>query len=243
VPAAESGTALLCAPQPALLQLSGLAALGGAMAAGAATVALESWPLEVSNLVAGLLDVPSLDAHAVVLNVCVFISLGLPTGLAVAASARIPALLAAGDGGGAKRAALVAVLTTLSFNLLLAFAMLAVRGAVGAIFTPSKEVAALCARAVLLAALFQVADGLQCVMGGVLRALGWGRAVTALLFACWAGVGLPLGGALAVGYGMGVAGLWAGLAAGVAAVALAFAALLHGVDWDAEAARAKRLAC
>ena len=241
VPASESGAALFCAPQPALLHPRGLAALGGAMAAGAATVALESWPLEVSNLVAGLIDVPSLDAHAVVLNVCVFISLGLPTGLAVAASARIPALLAAGDGAAAKRTALVAVLTTATFNLVLAFAMLAVRGAVGAIFTPSKEVAALCARAVLLAALFQVADGLQCVMGGVLRALGWGRAVTALLFACWAGVGLPVGGALAVGYGQGVTGLWAGLVLGVGAVALAFAALLHGVDWDAEAAKAKRI--
>ena len=207
------------------------------MASGAAAVALESWPLEVSNLLAGGLDVPSLDAHTVVLNACVFVSLGLPTGLAVAASARIPALLAAGDARGARQCAQVALLAAGTYNLAVAFAMLSVRGHVGAIFTPSREVAALCSHAVLLAALFQVVDGLQCVMGGVLRALGWGRAATALLFACWAGVGLPLGGALALGYGQGVAGLWTGLVAGVAVLAAAYGALLHGVDWGAEAAK------
>jgi hypothetical protein len=36
------------------------------------------------------------------LNTCVFISLGLPTGVGVAASSRIPALLAAGDALGAR---------------------------------------------------------------------------------------------------------------------------------------------
>jgi hypothetical protein len=76
----------------ALGDLSGLASMAKAAFYGAVECAAESWPLELTNAVAGLINVPSIDAHTVVLNSCLFISLGLPLGMSVSSSARIPQL-------------------------------------------------------------------------------------------------------------------------------------------------------
>jgi len=220
----------------ALGDAAGLAAMARAALLGAAVCAAESWPLELSHLVAGRIDVPSLDAHTVLLNSCLFIGLGPPLGFSVAAAARIPAQLDEGDAAAARRTAQVAVAAVACYNAACALLLLAGRWSMGALFTSSAEVAAQCAAAAGLAALFSLLDGLQSVLGGVLRGLGRGRAVTALYFAGTALVGLPAGAFLAVTAGHGTPGLWLGQCCGAAAVAVAFAALLSTVDLEAEAA-------
>ena len=245
--AASSGAELTASAPPSPLPAepwwdsNGLSAMAKAMVTGAFIVALESWPLEVSNLIAGRLDVPSLDAHTVMLNTCVFISLGLPTGVGVAASSRIPALLSAGDALGARKTALVAILTSLTYNLVAACALLGVRGHMGALFTADEEVAVLCAHTALIAALFQLADGTMCVLACVLRGLQWSGVVTALIFFGWTAVGLPLAWFLAFhvgGKGWGLFGLWVGLLVGMACIMLSLFAIFRSVDWDVEAKRA-----
>jgi len=221
--------------------LEGLGSMCFAMASGAFVVALESWPMELSNLLAGKLDVPSLDAHTVVFNTCVFISLGLPMGLGVAASARIPELLSQGDAIGARTSAMIAILSSVTYNLAAALALLALRGLIGVVFTPSPEVATLCANTALLAALYQLCDGTTCVVGGVLRGLGWGNILTWIIFFVCCAVGLPLGAALAFkagGDGWGVFGLWLGLLTSALVTALAFFAIYRSIDWDVESKRA-----
>jgi len=242
--AQPSAPPLHLAPAPAAepwWNARGLATMASAMASGALVVALESWPLELSNLLAGRLDVPSLDAHTVMLNTCVFVSLGLPTGVGVAASSRIPALLAAGDALGARKTALVSILTSLTYNLAVATVLLGVRGHMGALFTSDEEVAVQCAHTALIAALFQLMDGTQCVLACVLRGLEWGGVVTALLFFGWTAIGLPLAWFLAFhigGHGWGVFGLWLGMLVGVTCIMLTFFAIFRQVDWDVEAKRA-----
>jgi Na+-driven multidrug efflux pump len=219
----------------------GLGVMASAMASGAFIVALESWPLELSNLIAGRLDVPSLDAHTVMLNTCIFISLGLPMGVGVAASSRIPALLSAGDGVGARKTALVSILSSLTYNMAAAIVLLAVRGHMGGLFSDDEEVSQLCAHTALIAALFQLVDGTQCVLACVLRGLEWGGIVTALLFFGWTAIGLPLAWFLAFhigGDGWGIFGLWVGLLVGVASILLSFFVIYRTIDWDAEAKRA-----
>jgi multidrug resistance protein, MATE family len=71
----------------------------------------------------------------------------------------------------------------------------------------------------MLAALFQIADGAQTVGAGMLRGLHDAR--MPMLFALigyWA-VGLPLGASLAFPRGMGGIGIWIDLATGLATVA------------------------
>lgn len=70
------------------------------------------------------------------------------------------------------------------------------------------------------AALFQLVDGAQAVAAGMLRGLRDTRIPMYLaLFGYW-GVGLPLGALLAFPFGMEGVGIWLGLAAGLAAVAI-----------------------
>jgi MATE family multidrug resistance protein len=80
-------------------------------------------------------------------------------------------------------------------------------------------VVAACAAILPIAAAFQVFDGTQVVGCGILR--GTGRVRPALwmnLFGYWI-LGLPLGTWLALRTGAGLAGLWWGLALGLAFVA------------------------
>ncbi len=85
----------------------------------------------------------------------------------------------------------------------------------------------------LLAAAFQLFDGIQVVATGVLRGAGDTRSpMICNLVAHW-GVGLPLGYFLAFGLGRGVVGLWVGLSVG-----LTLAGLVNLATW---AWRARRL--
>ncbi len=71
-----------------------------------------------------------------------------------------------------------------------------------------------------IGALFQVFDATQVVAAGALRGLKdtrWPMAIA--LFGYWA-VGLTSGALLTFGLGLGPAGLWFGLAIGLAAVSL-----------------------
>jgi MATE family multidrug resistance protein len=72
----------------------------------------------------------------------------------------------------------------------------------------------------MLAAIFQIADGAQSVGAGMLRGLHDAR--MPMLFALvgyWA-IGLPLGASLAFPVGLGGVGIWIGLATGLATVAV-----------------------
>ncbi len=70
-------------------------------------------------------------------------------------------------------------------------------------------------RLFLLAAAFQLFDGIQVVATGVLRGVGDTRSpMICNLVAHW-GIGLPLSYFLAFGMGRGVVGLWVGLSVGL----------------------------
>jgi len=71
-----------------------------------------------------------------------------------------------------------------------------------------------------LAALFQLADGAQVVGAGMLRGIHDTRVPMLLAALGYWGIGLPLGAALAFSLGMGGAGVWLGLAAGLGTVAV-----------------------
>jgi MATE family multidrug resistance protein len=75
-------------------------------------------------------------------------------------------------------------------------------------------------RLLVIAAAFQLFDGLQVVSTGVLRGLGDTRTpMLGNLVAHW-GVGLPVGCLLAFAGGQGIFGLWVGLSAGLIGVAV-----------------------
>lgn len=98
------------------------------------------------------------------------------------------------------------------------------RGPLVASFTDDPAVIAAGAGFLLVAAAFQVPDGLQAVASGALRGLGDTRWPMAANLAAHWGVALPLGALLAWGAGLGAQGVWWALAIGLVCAA---ALLVH----------------
>jgi MATE family multidrug resistance protein len=109
-----------------------------------------------------------------------------------------------------------------------AAAFVGLREGLPRLYTPDAAVVAACAAIMPIAAAFQIFDGTQVVGCGILRGMGRVRPATAFNFVGYWLLGLPLGGWLALRGGFGLAGLWWGLALGLAVVAsllVAFVAL------------------
>jgi MATE family multidrug resistance protein len=97
-------------------------------------------------------------------------------------------------------------------------------GLLARLYTADPAVLALAGALIPLAGVFQVFDGIQVTAIGVLRGLGDTRTPFLVnLMGYWA-IGMPLGLLLAFRSGLGAVGLWWGLVAGLAAVALVLVA-------------------
>ncbi|MGH9331929.1 MAG: MATE family efflux transporter, partial [Vicinamibacterales bacterium] len=92
-------------------------------------------------------------------------------------------------------------------------------------FTTDRAVIDVGARVLMVAAVFQIFDGLQGVGTGILRGLGDTRSPMVWNLAGHWLFGLPVGYTLCFGLGFGVVGLWTGLSAGLIFVAIVLMAV------------------
>jgi MATE family multidrug resistance protein len=175
---------------------------------------LEVGIFAMASALAGRITPASVAAHQVVLNIVSLVFM-IPFGFASAAAVRVGHAVGRRDGHGAQRAgwsalALAACATLMSASL---FA-LAPRWLVG-LFTKDSVVIDLGVGLLLVAAVFQLFDGVQAVTTGALRGLGNTHiAMFVNLIGHWV-LGLPIAYLLCFGYGYGVLGLWMGLAFGL----------------------------
>ena len=101
-----------------------------------------------------------------------------------------------------------------------AIVLLTVPEWIARLFTPDAAVIATAATILRVAAFFQLFDGLQIVVTGSLRGAGDTRTPMLCHFIGYWVIGLPLGAMLCFGRGLGAAGLWMGLSAGLIAIGL-----------------------
>jgi MATE family multidrug resistance protein len=144
----------------------------------------------------------------------------VPLGVATAAAVLVGQSVGAGDLSAARWHAASALVCGVLFMLTSASLFLLAPGFLARLYSADAGVVAVTSVLLPLAGVFQVFDGVQAVSGGVLRGAGDVRApMLANLVGFWA-VGIPVGMLLAFGLDAGPAGLWWGLVAGLAAVAL-----------------------
>jgi MATE family multidrug resistance protein len=181
-------------------------------------IALEVWAFSGSTLVAGWIGVDAVASHQVVLNMA-SLSFMVPLGLAIAASARVGNLVGEGDADGVRRATRVALV--LGAGVMAGFGALFVllRDVLPALYTSERHLIDACAAILPIAAAFQIFDGVQVVSAGILRGMGRTQAPAVANALGYYAFGLPIGAWLAYGAGMGLAGVWWGLALGLAVVA------------------------
>ncbi|MET0746495.1 MAG: MATE family efflux transporter [Microvirga sp.] len=187
------------------------------------TLAFEVTVFNVTALLMGRLGVYELAAHNVTLQIAALCFM-VPLGIGQAVTVRVGRAFGAGDPEGVTRAGWIAYALGVGFMALTALMMLVVPGALVGVFLDLNDprnapVISLAMTFLVLAAIFQLADGAQAVGAGVLRGLQDTRVPMIIAAVGYWGIGLPLGIALAFGTSLRGIGIWIGLATGLAVVA------------------------
>jgi MATE family multidrug resistance protein len=165
----------------------------------------------------------ALAAHSIAIQIA-SVTFMVPLGFGQAVTVRVGRFYGAGDRDGVTRAGWIAYVMGVGFMGLTALVMLfAPRTLIGGFLDLSQPgnatVVELAVTFLAFAALFQVVDGMQAVASGMLRGLHDTRVPMIMAAIGYWGIGLPLGAALAFPLGLGGAGIWIGLATGLAVVA------------------------
>lgn len=185
------------------------------------TMLLEIGVFSGTALVMGWFGPTAVAAHAVALQVA-SATFMIPMGISQAATARVGLAAGALDAAAAQRSGWTAIGISACFMAATAVLLLTLPHALAAVFLPpelqpTRELAVLL---LMVAGVFQLADGVQATAAGALRGLKDTR--MPLLYAAigyWV-LGLPLGMLLGFPVGMGPVGVWFGLAAGLGIVAV-----------------------
>ncbi len=184
-------------------------------------IMLETGAFAAATVLVGAHDPASLPAHAIALQVASFVFM-VPLGIAQAVSVRVGRAAGAGDRDAVGRAGWTGLMLGLGTMAVIALLLLALPGPIIGLFL---DPAATHADALLrtatvllsLAAAFQIADGAQVVLAGMLRGLQDTRVPMVIAGIGYWCVGVPVAALLAPRYA--APGVWVGLLAGLFAVA------------------------
>jgi multidrug resistance protein, MATE family len=185
--------------------------------------AAEIWGFQIVSLWAGWLGTSELAATTIVLNLA-SLSFMLPLGVGLATVTRVGNLIGEKRHDDAQTAAWSALALGAGVMALCALAFWTLRDVLPRAYTSELAVIEICAATLPIAAAFQLFDGTQVVAAGVLRGMGTTKPTAIANLAGYYVLGLPLGWWLAFELDLRVPGLWWGLAAGLACVALSLLA-------------------
>lgn len=189
----------------------------------AATVTFEITMFNAAVFLMGLIGTAALAAHAIAIQLAA-LTFMVPLGVGQAATVRVGRAYGARDRDDISRAGWTAFCLVVAFMAAMSLMMImAPRLLISAFLEttdPRNEpVVDLATSFLMLAALFQIADGAQAVGSGMLRGLHDARVPMLFALTGYWGIGLPLGVLLAFPSGLGGIGIWIGLATGLAIVA------------------------
>lgn len=170
-------------------------------------------------LLASRLSTLDLAAHQLVIGLASF-TFTVALGVAAAGSVRVGIGIGAGDGMATRFAGHVAFLAGFAFMGISALCFAFVPRPLIRLVTDQVDVIGAALPLMLVAAVFQVSDGVQAVGAGVLRGAGDTKyAFGANIIGHWV-VGLPVALFLGFRMNLGITGLWWGLCCGLTVVAI-----------------------
>lgn len=197
----------------------------------AAMRALEIGMFVMTGVAMGVIGAAALGAHQLVFNVA-GVCFMVPLGLAQAATVRVAYRLGLGIPAAAQRAAYVALAMGVVFMAAAAVLLWTTPRILIGFYLDladpkNQSLIAIALKLFMIAALFQLFDGMQVIAAGALR--GYRDTAVPMLIAAigyWA-VGFAGGWFLAFPLGLGPVGLWSGLAVGIGVVAISLTWRLH----------------
>jgi MATE family multidrug resistance protein len=178
---------------------------------------------QASALMMGWIGPVELAAHGIALEVAA-LTFMMHVGLSSAATIRIARFDGQGNLPALRKAAKVAVVISFAVALVSVAVFLAVPEAIVALFVDlakpeSATIVAYGSVLVMLAALFQLADGMQVMALGLLRGVQDTRVPMGLAVVSYWLIGIPCSYLLAFPLGFGGVGLWLGLVVGLVCAA------------------------
>jgi len=180
----------------------------------ASQVGAEVGVFALATALSGMLDPISSASHQIALNMA-GVAFMIPLGLGSAGAVRVGHAVGAGDRPRAAAAGWTAILLATLVMVASGLTFVLIPEWLIGLFSTDPSVLSVGTSLLLLAAIFQLFDGIQGVITGTLRGLGDTRtAMTVNLIAHWL-FGLPISYVLCFVVGWGVWGLWIGLSLGL----------------------------
>lgn len=180
-------------------------------------VFLEVAVFAAATVMAGWLGALPIAAHQIALNT-VSTTFMVPLGISSAAAVRVGQALGRKDTQGAAHAGWTAIAMGAGFMSASALTLVLIPRFIVRAFTPDAAIISIGASLLLVAAFFQLFDGIQVVATGALRGAGETRIPMLSAVVCYWIVGLPLGYFMGFPLGWGVMGQWIGLSASLIAM-------------------------
>lgn len=165
-------------------------------------------------IMVGWISAEALAAHNIALNLSA-ITYMAATGLAAAATIRVGNQIGLKDKKNLRTAGFSIMAMVTVFMAICGVLLIVFRDFLPALYIEDVEVKSIASALIIIAAAYQIPDGLQAVGLGVLRGLTDVKIPTIVTFVSFWIIAIPLGYFLAFNLGMGVNGVWYGLCVGL----------------------------
>jgi MATE family multidrug resistance protein len=195
-------------------------------APAATQILLEIGAFSAATAIIARLGPVPLSGHEIALN-CAALSFMVPLGMSSAAAVRVGQQLGRQDPEGARRAGWSAIILGAGFMTCSGLVFVSIPTWIARLFSPDPDVIRTGARLLLVAAAFQLFDGVQTVATGALRGSGDTRTPMLANFVAYWLIGLPVGYFLCFNLGWGAVGVWIGLCGGLMIIGSALLLTWH----------------
>jgi MATE family multidrug resistance protein len=185
----------------------------------ASQILLEIGVFGAATVLAGKLSPVALAAHQIALN-SASLTYMVPLGIASAAAISVGQAIGRQDPMAARRSGWIALALGAGFMFFAGICFYLFPYQILGVYTSDRATLDLGAAILLIAAVFQLFDGVQTVAIGALRGAGNTRTPMIVNLVGYWGVGLPAGYLLCFNEHLGIVGLWVGLSAGLIIVAI-----------------------
>ena len=186
----------------------------------------EAFLFTASFIIIGWISKEALAAHHIANQMC-DLTFMLAQGIGAATTIRVSHQLGKGDLHAVRMASTASIHLCLLMNTIGAGIMFFFRYQIPYIFSDDPEVAQIASTLLIFGALFQYADGLQCIGAAMLRGIQDVRVPMRIALFAYIGVALPLGLYLTFPCGLGAKGMWMAFV-----IALAIPAVLFHIRFN-----------
>jgi MATE family multidrug resistance protein len=182
---------------------------------------LEVMAFALGAIMMGWLGPLELASHQIAIGLAALTFMGA-TGIAAAATIKVSQYFGAGDRANMRRAAFASMHIVLVYEAVTALLFVLLRQYLPMLYVNDLAVIGIAAKLLMLAAVFQLVDGLQVVALGSLRGLADARTPTVIAFVAYMLMSLPVSYGAAFGLGWREMGIWTGYVVGLTAASVLY---------------------